>query len=130
MATPITDITGIGPSNSVTLAEHGFKTVAKLAATSIDSLCKVPGFGPIKAKAAIAEAKRVTRTKQTAAKKAAKKPKAKPKKKAKKTPKPKAEKKKKAKKDSKKKSKKSKTKSKSSKSTKSKQKKSGKKKKK
>tara|TARA_R110002111_G_scaffold12219_1_gene36389 strand:- start:109 stop:510 length:402 start_codon:yes stop_codon:yes gene_type:complete len=56
MSTAITDITGIGPSIAKTLAENGFHTAEDIAVTDVDTLCTIPGIGPVKAKATIAAA--------------------------------------------------------------------------
>ena len=58
MRTPIKKISGIGPYTADILLEYGYKCVEDLAGTNEDSLSKVPGFGPIRAKSVI-EAARV-----------------------------------------------------------------------
>ena len=84
MSTPITEITGIGPSTAATLSEHGFHSAEDIATTTVDALCSVPGFGPIKAKASIAAAQSLAPAKPSTPKKPKKKdkPKAKAKKKS------------------------------------------------
>lgn len=82
MKTPITEIPGIGPSTAETLAAHGFASVEDIAASDIESLSKVPGFGRVKAGRAIVTAITLvpvvqpetnTKKKPTAVKKVAKK---------------------------------------------------------
>jgi nucleotidyltransferase/DNA polymerase involved in DNA repair len=53
MTTIITDIPGIGPSTAKVLGENGFKTVEEIAGTTVEKLSKVPGFGAVRASAAI-----------------------------------------------------------------------------
>ncbi len=49
MATPITEIRGIGASTAAVLAKHGFKSAEDLAKASIDEIVAVPGFGESRA---------------------------------------------------------------------------------
>ena len=98
MPTPITEIPGIGPSTAETLKVSGFKSCEKIASSTVEALCAVSGFGPTRAKATIAAAKKRTLTSKKPAKVAKRKvkktvSKPKPKKKA---TKPKSKKKKKA----------------------------------
>lgn len=53
----ITDVTGIGPGTAGRLAAHGLRTVAALAAASLEEIRAVPGFGVARA-AAVREAAR------------------------------------------------------------------------
>jgi hypothetical protein len=48
MSTPITAIPGIGASTADLLANHGFKSAESIAATSVENLSLVPGFGEIR----------------------------------------------------------------------------------
>lgn len=57
MKTAIIDIPGIGPATEATLAEHGFRTVKKLAKTSREQLAGVPGFSAARADRAISAAR-------------------------------------------------------------------------
>jgi len=45
----IIDIPGIGPAAQGTLAEHGIRTLRKLAGTSVTKLATVPGFSEARA---------------------------------------------------------------------------------
>jgi len=45
----IIDIPGIGPAAQDTLAEHGIRTLRKLAGTSVTKLATVPGFSEARA---------------------------------------------------------------------------------
>ena len=56
MAAAITDIPGIGPVAAASLAEHGYRTLRKLASTSVEKLASVPGFSPARADKVIAAA--------------------------------------------------------------------------
>ena len=76
MAGPqLTDITGIGPAAAAVLTKGGFKTVDAVAAAAPTAIGALSGFGPARAKAVIAAAKRAA--KAPAAKPIAKKPAAK-----------------------------------------------------
>jgi len=66
MSTPITDIAGIGPSTASILSKHGFKSVETIATSKIEALCSVPGFGPVRAGAAISAAAKITSKKKAA----------------------------------------------------------------
>jgi hypothetical protein len=57
MPTPITELPGIGSSVAAVLAKHGYKYAADIAVLDVETLCAVPGFGPLKAEAAIEAAK-------------------------------------------------------------------------
>lgn len=59
MKTPITDIVGIGSSAAAILAKHGFQSAEDIAASDVNALCAVPGFGPVRAKTILAEAVKV-----------------------------------------------------------------------
>ena len=45
MSTPLTNIPGIGPSTAEALQTHGFDSLETLAASSIEKISEVPGFG-------------------------------------------------------------------------------------
>ena len=49
MKPTIIDIPGIGPAAQGTLAEHGIRTLRKLAGTSVTKLATVPGFSEARA---------------------------------------------------------------------------------
>jgi hypothetical protein len=49
MGTPLTSVSGIGPAAAKVLAEHGFASAEQLAASVIEDLVKVPGFGAARA---------------------------------------------------------------------------------
>lgn len=57
MPTALTEISGIGPAAAKLLKKHGFKNVGDIAASSVDDLSRVPGFGPVRSKAVIISAK-------------------------------------------------------------------------
>jgi hypothetical protein len=56
MKPAITDIVGIGPAATATLAEHGFKTLASVARSTVEKLAEVPGFSEARAAKVIAAA--------------------------------------------------------------------------
>jgi transcription termination factor NusA len=56
MSTPLTNVKGIGPATANALADAGITTAEKLAATSVEKLTAVPGFGELRAKVVIAQA--------------------------------------------------------------------------
>ncbi len=49
MGTPLTSVSGIGPAAAAVLAQHGFTSAEQLAASVIEELVKVPGFGQARA---------------------------------------------------------------------------------
>jgi len=49
MGTPLTSVSGIGPAAAALLAGHGITSVEQLAASVVEDLLKVPGFGPVRA---------------------------------------------------------------------------------
>ena len=49
MATPITEVRGIGASTAAVLAKHGFSSAEDLASASIADIAAVPGFGESRA---------------------------------------------------------------------------------
>lgn len=49
MGTPLTSVSGIGPAAAKVLAEHGYTSAEQLAASVIEELVKVPGFGAARA---------------------------------------------------------------------------------
>jgi hypothetical protein len=55
----ILNINGIGSAAAKALAGHQLNTVEQLAATTVEQLCLVPGFGPVRAESAIAEARAI-----------------------------------------------------------------------
>ncbi len=57
MPTPVTQISGIGPSTAELLRASGFRSAEKIASSDAKSLSAVPGFGPVRAQATIAAAK-------------------------------------------------------------------------
>jgi len=73
MSTPITDIAGIGPAAAAVLSENGYYSAEDIASTDVESLCSAPGFGPVRASAAIAAAIKITPTKKTSPSKPKKK---------------------------------------------------------
>ena len=73
MSIPFTNISGIGPSIADALSKNGFHTINDLAAADVDTLCAIPGFGPIKAKNTIAAAAKMV-TADSPSKKPAAKP--------------------------------------------------------
>ena len=44
MPAAITDIPGIGPVAAASLAEHGYRTLRKLASTSVEKLARAEHF--------------------------------------------------------------------------------------
>jgi NAD-dependent DNA ligase len=56
MKPAIIDIPGIGPAAEAKLLDHGFRKLKKLAATSVEKLASVPGFGTVRAGKVIAAA--------------------------------------------------------------------------
>lgn len=64
-APQLTNISGIGPSTAALLQEHGFNSPKDIAEASVKSICEVPGFGPARAKAVKAAAKRVSESEAT-----------------------------------------------------------------
>jgi hypothetical protein len=106
MGTPLTSVSGIGPAAAAVLAEHGFASAEQLAASVIEDLVKVPGFGPVRAATTLRAARtliegRDAKTAAPAGGKSAKPGKGKKNKQSKKKPKGK-DKKKESKKDQKK----------------------------
>ncbi len=59
MGTALTDVNGIGRHSAQILDEHGYKNVEELASTTVELLCKVPGFGPSRAANVIRSAKEI-----------------------------------------------------------------------
>lgn len=59
MSTPLTTIRGIGPAAAAILQSHGFDSAETVAATTIEKLSEVPGFGAIRAKTVIDAASEV-----------------------------------------------------------------------
>jgi NAD-dependent DNA ligase len=59
MNVSILNIKGIGSAAAKALAGHQLNTVEQLAATTVEQLCLVPGFGPVRAESAIAEARAI-----------------------------------------------------------------------
>ena len=57
MAAATTDIPGIGPVAAASLAEHGYRTLKKLASASVEKLASVPGFSTARAGKVIAAAR-------------------------------------------------------------------------
>jgi hypothetical protein len=55
--TNLTDVTGIGAGSAAALRERGISSVCDLAATPLESLVLIPGFGTIRAAAVIKAAK-------------------------------------------------------------------------
>ena len=53
MTTPIIKINGIGLRTAEILVENGYKCAEDLAASSVDALSKIHGFGPVRAKLVI-----------------------------------------------------------------------------
>lgn len=56
MKPAIIDIVGIGPAAAATLAEHGFRTLASVARSTVGKLAEVPGFSEARAAKVIAAA--------------------------------------------------------------------------
>jgi predicted RecB family nuclease len=57
METSLTSVSGIGPAAAAVLAEHGFTSADQLAASVVEDLVKVPGFGPVRAAATLRSAR-------------------------------------------------------------------------
>ena len=53
MATPLTEIPGIGPSTAEILQAQGFDSAETLAASTVEKVSEVPGFGTLRATAVI-----------------------------------------------------------------------------
>jgi len=76
----LTDISGIGESTAARLSEYGIDSVKALRKAGVKKLCRVPGFGEIRAAATVAAADRLkdadksTRKKVVKAGKKARKP--------------------------------------------------------
>lgn len=49
MATPITEVRGIGASTAAVLEKHGFRSAEDLAAATVADIAAVPGFGESRA---------------------------------------------------------------------------------
>ncbi len=62
----ITDVKGIGPATVGILAEHGIRSAADLAATTLAKLITVPGFSRLRAQQVIKDAKALLRTTKSA----------------------------------------------------------------
>ncbi len=58
----IIDIQGIGPAAEESLAEHGYRTLRKLAGTTVEKLATVPGFSEARAGKVIAAAAELLRS--------------------------------------------------------------------
>jgi hypothetical protein len=56
MKPAITDIPGIGPAAAATLGEHGIKSLAGLANSSVEKINTVPGFSEARAVKVLAAA--------------------------------------------------------------------------
>jgi len=56
MKPAITDIPGIGPAAAVALGEHGLKSLADLANSSVEKINTVPGFSEARAVKVLAAA--------------------------------------------------------------------------
>ncbi|MDH3887409.1 MAG: helix-hairpin-helix domain-containing protein, partial [Gammaproteobacteria bacterium] len=56
MKPQIIDIPGIGPTAAAALDEHGFKSLADLARSSVEKVNAVPGFSEARAVKVIADA--------------------------------------------------------------------------
>jgi hypothetical protein len=57
MGTPLTSVAGIGPAAAAVLAKHGFDSAERLAASRVEKLVEVPGFGPLRAAATLRAAR-------------------------------------------------------------------------
>jgi hypothetical protein len=57
MGTPLTSVAGIGPAAATILARHGFDSAERLAASRVEKLVAVPGFGPVRAAATLRAAR-------------------------------------------------------------------------
>ena len=49
MSTPLTDVSGIGPSTAEILQAHGIESAEALATASISEITAVPGFSDFRA---------------------------------------------------------------------------------
>ncbi len=49
MGTPLTSVNGIGPAAAAVLEAHGLTSAEQLAASVVEDLVRVPGFGPVRA---------------------------------------------------------------------------------
>ena len=90
MATPLTEIPGIGPSTAEILQTQGFDSAETLAASTVEKVSEVPGFGSLRASAVIRAANEllnINTTENAESKTAKTKNKASPKKDKKKKPK-------------------------------------------
>jgi len=67
MTIPIIKIPGIGEYSADILNENGYKSAEDLAAANKDALCKVPGFGPVRAQLIIKAAQTLCDTMSKAA---------------------------------------------------------------
>lgn len=70
--TPLILLAGIGPAAADVLEKNGYASAEKIAQSDIDSLCEVPGFGPIRAAKVIAAAKELVPLAELAPEKPAK----------------------------------------------------------
>jgi len=66
----VIEIAGIGQATSAVLTKHGFKTVADVASTSVDSLSVVPGFANSRSLQTIKKAKELLQAVNVSASKA------------------------------------------------------------
>ncbi len=57
MATPLEDVTGIGPATAKVLAEHGIASAEDLAARQVEEIALVHGFSTIRAAQVVAAAR-------------------------------------------------------------------------
>lgn len=64
MATSTINVKGIGPAAAGELAKHGFASAEDLASATEDTLCQVPGFGALRARRTIADAKALVKPAQ------------------------------------------------------------------
>ena len=65
MATPLTEIPGIGPSTAEILQAQGFDSAETLAASTVEKVSEVPGFGRLRATAVIRAANELVNTTAT-----------------------------------------------------------------
>lgn len=59
MSTPLTEVPGIGPSTAEVLQANGFDSAETLAASTLEKISEVPGFGASRATAVLEAARNI-----------------------------------------------------------------------
>ena len=59
MPTPLTEIPGIGPSTAEVLQANGFDSAETLAASTVEKISEVPGFGTSRATTVLEAARQI-----------------------------------------------------------------------